>query len=190
MYKFVSMQIIPWNCFALMHSTDMYYIAFPKDKALPKAIVSTTYILEILQVVLSTRDAFRNFGTGWGDMPDLDAVGWLWFSVPVLGSISQYSDTPMLFDTVIADLASPRAHSMLHGSAVLRVAHLDFRKTACDSHDDTCRMCLGYCPHSEGSLISLTYRSQQYSSVLVCMPALQRTSSAISPSVSILTYLH
>lgn len=48
-----------------------------------------TYIIELLQTVLSTRDAFRNFGTGWGNMIDLDAVGWLWFSVPVLGSVSK-----------------------------------------------------------------------------------------------------
>ena len=68
--------------------TDLYYIAFPKDKPLPKAIVGTVYTLEILQIVLSTRDAFRNFGTGWGSMSDLDSVGWLWFSVPVLGSLS------------------------------------------------------------------------------------------------------
>ena len=70
--------------------TDVYYIAFPKDKPLPKAIVAVCYILEVLQTTLSTRDAFRNFATGWGNMIDLDAVGWLWFSVPVLGSVSAY----------------------------------------------------------------------------------------------------
>ena len=56
---------------------------------LPKAIVATTYTLEVLQVVRSTRDAFRNFGTGWGNMADLDTVGWLWFSVPVMTGISK-----------------------------------------------------------------------------------------------------
>lgn len=56
---------------------------------LPKAIVASTYTLEILQVVMSIRDGFRNFGTGWGNMEELDSVGTLWFSVPVLGSISE-----------------------------------------------------------------------------------------------------
>ena len=73
-----------------MFYLDVYYISFPKDKRLPKLIVSSCYILELLQTVLSTRDAFRNFGTGWGNMEDLDTVGWLWFSVPVLGSVSEY----------------------------------------------------------------------------------------------------
>ena len=53
------------------------------------------YILELLQTCLSTRDSFRNFGTGWGNMMDLDTVGWLWFSVPVLGSISECSDAAL-----------------------------------------------------------------------------------------------
>ncbi|KAJ3520028.1 hypothetical protein NM688_g9218 [Phlebia brevispora] len=67
--------------------SDIYYIAFPKDRTLPKVIVSVVYILELAQTVLSTRDSFRNFGTGWGNIVDLNTVGWLWFSVPVLGSI-------------------------------------------------------------------------------------------------------
>jgi hypothetical protein len=54
---------------------------------LPKCLVGGIVILEILQNCLAARDAFRNFGTGWGNMYELDAVGWLWFSVPVLSSI-------------------------------------------------------------------------------------------------------
>ena len=77
----------------------MYYIAFPKDKRLPKAIVATVYTLETLQIILSTRDAFRNFGTGWGSMSELDSVGWLWFSVPVLGALSM-SCKPLLIEAV------------------------------------------------------------------------------------------
>ncbi|KAI0689383.1 hypothetical protein BC835DRAFT_1439531 [Cytidiella melzeri] len=77
-----------WGLFgALTVQVYVYYLSFPKDKTLPKAIVTTCYILELLQTVLSTRDAFRNFATGWGNMEDLDRVGWLWFSVPVMGSI-------------------------------------------------------------------------------------------------------
>lgn len=76
---------------AYRHScVDVYYMAFPKDKRISKTIVAVTYGLELLQTVLSTRDAFRNFGSGWGDMRDLDEVGWLWFSVPVLGSVGEF----------------------------------------------------------------------------------------------------
>ncbi|KAH8079065.1 hypothetical protein BXZ70DRAFT_651321 [Cristinia sonorae] len=77
-----------WGLFgALSVQVYIYYLAFPKDRTLSKSIVAFTYTIELLQTVLSTRDAFRNFGTGWGNMIELDAVGWLWFSVPVLGSI-------------------------------------------------------------------------------------------------------
>lgn len=69
---------------------DIYYLAFPHDRRLPKCIVGFTFVIELLQTVLATKDAFRNFGTGWGNMADLDAVGLLWFSVPVLGSVSEY----------------------------------------------------------------------------------------------------
>jgi len=44
-------------------------------------------VIEVLQTVMATRDAFRNFGTGWGDFADLNEIGWLWFSVPILGAI-------------------------------------------------------------------------------------------------------
>ncbi|KAI0077527.1 hypothetical protein K474DRAFT_1707275 [Panus rudis PR-1116 ss-1] len=77
-----------WGLFgALTVQCYIYYLAFPNDRPIPKTLVAFTYTIEVLQTVLSTRDAFRNFGTGWGNMIELDAVGWLWFSVPVLGSI-------------------------------------------------------------------------------------------------------
>ncbi|KAK7689666.1 hypothetical protein QCA50_007461 [Cerrena zonata] len=77
-----------WGLFgALTVQTYIYYLAFPYDRLLPKCIVGFTFVIELLQTVLATKDAFRNFGTGWGNMADLDAVGLLWFSVPVLGSI-------------------------------------------------------------------------------------------------------
>lgn len=47
------------------------------------------YVAELLQVVLATRDAFRTFGPGWGDIEILDQVGWVWFSIPVMSSISK-----------------------------------------------------------------------------------------------------
>ncbi|KAF9003562.1 hypothetical protein BDQ17DRAFT_1355537 [Cyathus striatus] len=69
----------------------IYYLAFPKDTLLPKSLVGFALTLETLQTVLSTRDAFRNFGSGWGDFKDLDTVGWLWFSVPVIGSLISFT---------------------------------------------------------------------------------------------------
>lgn len=77
-----------WGLFgALTVQSYIYYLAFPNDRRFSKAIVWGCYIFELLQIILSTRDAFRDFGTGWGDMRELDAVGWLWFSVPVMSAI-------------------------------------------------------------------------------------------------------
>lgn len=90
MSKSVSPQTPSSNAYHLRSPLDLYYISFPRDKLLPKAIVTTTYVLEVLQVCMSVSDGFRNFGTGWGDMVDLNTVGLLWFSVPVLGSVSTF----------------------------------------------------------------------------------------------------
>ncbi|KAF8514944.1 hypothetical protein BU17DRAFT_52079, partial [Hysterangium stoloniferum] len=77
-----------WGLFGcLAVQAYVYYLAFPNDRTLPKLIVGWVMILETLQTVLSTKDAFRNFGTGWGNFEDLNEIGLLWFSVPFLGSI-------------------------------------------------------------------------------------------------------
>lgn len=71
-----------------VYLADIYYLGFPKDRLLPKCLVVFAYILELVQIVLATRDAFRTFGPGWGDMEVLDQVAWIWFSIPVMSSIS------------------------------------------------------------------------------------------------------
>ncbi|KAK7472054.1 hypothetical protein VKT23_000165 [Stygiomarasmius scandens] len=54
---------------------------------LPKAVVYFVYLLEAVQTVLLTRDAFRVFGYGFGSMASLDAMAWIWFSVPIMSGI-------------------------------------------------------------------------------------------------------
>lgn len=67
---------------------DVYFIAFPKDSAYLKSVVGITYILEVVQTIMATRDAFRQYATGWGNLTELNDIGWLWFTVPVLDGIS------------------------------------------------------------------------------------------------------
>ncbi|KAJ7215940.1 hypothetical protein GGX14DRAFT_442520 [Mycena pura] len=64
----------------------IYYVAFPSDLRLAKIIVPFVVIADILQTLGNSRDAYRGFGSGWGDFNALDEVGWAWLSVPVLGS--------------------------------------------------------------------------------------------------------
>lgn len=54
-----------------------------------KMIVAVLLALEIAQVVISSYDAFRMFAHGWNDLRQLDDVGLLWFSVPIMNAISE-----------------------------------------------------------------------------------------------------
>ncbi|KAJ3486712.1 hypothetical protein NLI96_g4049 [Meripilus lineatus] len=77
-----------WGLFGVLSvQVYIYYLSFPRDRLLPKLIVATTYTLEVLQLVLATRDAFRNYGRAWGNMIELDKVGWQWFSVVTMGAV-------------------------------------------------------------------------------------------------------
>lgn len=77
-----------WALFgALSVQVYVYYLAFPADRLIPKVIVAFTYVLEILQTVLATKDAFDYFGFGYGNMTALDQVGLIWFSIPMMTGI-------------------------------------------------------------------------------------------------------
>lgn len=54
------------------------------------------YLIEVLQIVMSVRDAFRCFGSEWGRMEIIDVIGWQWFSVPVLIALSTMSPLPSI----------------------------------------------------------------------------------------------
>ena len=53
-----------------------------------KLVVSSLYILETVQLIILTRDAFRMFSSGWGDLGQADDIGLLWFGIPVMAGIS------------------------------------------------------------------------------------------------------
>jgi len=72
---------------ALIVQVYIYHTAFQRDKIILKTLVWSTFVLEVLGTVMITRDAFRVFGTGFGNMEPIETVGWLWFSGPVLNSI-------------------------------------------------------------------------------------------------------
>ncbi|KAI0794952.1 hypothetical protein C8Q75DRAFT_517786 [Abortiporus biennis] len=83
-----------WGLFGVLCvQTYLYYAAFPKDRWIPKAIVNGALLLEIVQIILSTREAFRTFGTHFGDLVQLDTIGLQWLTVPVfvvvIGAVSQ-----------------------------------------------------------------------------------------------------
>ncbi|KAJ7689858.1 hypothetical protein B0H17DRAFT_1180111 [Mycena rosella] len=81
--------LLNWALFGvLVVQVWIYYTAFPRDRTLTKILVAVVLLIEILGTLGNTRDTIRIFGAGWGDIAVLDDVGWAWFSVPIIGSIS------------------------------------------------------------------------------------------------------
>ncbi|TCD65364.1 hypothetical protein EIP91_002762 [Steccherinum ochraceum] len=78
-----------WGLFGVLTvQCYIYYLAFPKDSRYLKAVVAFTYVLELLQTILATRDAYRQYGSGWGDLTQLNDVGLLWITVPMLDGVT------------------------------------------------------------------------------------------------------
>lgn len=70
--------------------TDIYYLAFPRDHLFPaKALVTFAYVYDLVQTVLTTYDAFREFGFGFGNLEILNQISLLWFSGPLMIGISK-----------------------------------------------------------------------------------------------------
>jgi len=83
----------------LIIQTQIFFLAFPNDPRLTKALVVLVFVLELVQTLSSARDMVHIFGVGWGNMEVLDNVGWAWFSTPVMGSINEQFD--------LSDLSRP-----------------------------------------------------------------------------------
>ncbi|KAK7052973.1 hypothetical protein VNI00_004293 [Paramarasmius palmivorus] len=66
---------------------DLYYTAFPRDKKAFQALVYGVYIIETIQTIMVTQDAFRNFAYGFGSVDSLNQVGTIWFDVCVIDGL-------------------------------------------------------------------------------------------------------
>ncbi|PFH47740.1 hypothetical protein AMATHDRAFT_151406, partial [Amanita thiersii Skay4041] len=71
----------------LIFQTYVYYLAFPKDRRVFKAIVYGTFVLEIFQTVLSIRDAWTFFVHSHGHQDKFTNTYTLWLTMPTLGGI-------------------------------------------------------------------------------------------------------
>ena len=60
------------------------------DSVNRKAVVSLLYVLEIVQVSMSTYDAIRAFSTGWGNPLELNNIGLYWFDNGIMISLSEF----------------------------------------------------------------------------------------------------
>ncbi|KAK1221249.1 hypothetical protein PQX77_015939 [Marasmius sp. AFHP31] len=71
--------------------TYIYYTAFPRDKVAFQAIVYTVFLVETMQTLMISHDAFRTFAYGFGRLQALDEVHLLWFDVCILDGLVAFS---------------------------------------------------------------------------------------------------
>ncbi|KAF8062235.1 hypothetical protein FPV67DRAFT_1367335, partial [Lyophyllum atratum] len=80
--------LLNWGLYGVVSiQVYYYYIAFPKDRLYCKCLVYGTYILETLQTVVITHDAFGSFGFGFGSYAALDNIQFTCLSIPILSGI-------------------------------------------------------------------------------------------------------
>ncbi|KAK0241083.1 hypothetical protein EDD85DRAFT_992594 [Armillaria nabsnona] len=77
--------LLHWGLFGtLTVQLYLYYLAFPKDRKFIKCLVYGIYIVEFVQTMLLTHDAFASFGYGFGDLEILTEVRFSWLTVPIM----------------------------------------------------------------------------------------------------------
>ncbi|KAK0212242.1 hypothetical protein DFS33DRAFT_12960 [Desarmillaria ectypa] len=65
-------------------SNYLYYLAFPNDRKIIKYLVYGIYIVELVQMVLVTHDAFAMFGYGFGNVEAVTDIHFDWLTVPIM----------------------------------------------------------------------------------------------------------
>ncbi|TFK32062.1 hypothetical protein BDQ12DRAFT_728985 [Crucibulum laeve] len=80
--------LLNWSLFgALTIQVYVYYLAFPRDRFLSKALVYGVYVLETLQTILIGHDAFVSFAANFGDVDELTGVHFGWLTIPILSGL-------------------------------------------------------------------------------------------------------
>ncbi|KAF8176400.1 hypothetical protein K438DRAFT_1846884 [Mycena galopus ATCC 62051] len=80
--------LLHWGLFGtLTMQLYLYYQAFPNDRRFIQCLVYTVYLLEVVQTILMTHDAFANFGTGFGNINTLRGAHFNWLTIPIMSGI-------------------------------------------------------------------------------------------------------
>ncbi|KAI0807597.1 hypothetical protein C8Q74DRAFT_75532 [Fomes fomentarius] len=64
-----------------------YHLAFPTDPTRLKVLIYTLYIVECIQVILASHDAYKVLGEGWGDIDALTKVHYQWIDSQMITGI-------------------------------------------------------------------------------------------------------
>ncbi|KAK0183624.1 hypothetical protein F5146DRAFT_1230723 [Armillaria mellea] len=77
--------LLHWGLFGTLSvQLYLYYLAFPRDRKFTKCLVYGIYIVEFVQTMLFTHDAFATFGYGFGDFDALTGMSFNWITVPIM----------------------------------------------------------------------------------------------------------
>ncbi|KAK0454320.1 hypothetical protein EV421DRAFT_1896246 [Armillaria borealis] len=80
--------LLHWGLFGTLSvQLYLYYLAFPRDRQFTKYLVYGIYVVEFVQTMLVTHDAFVEFGYGFGDIEALTGVHFNWLIVPVMSAV-------------------------------------------------------------------------------------------------------
>ncbi|SJK98193.1 uncharacterized protein ARMOST_01454 [Armillaria ostoyae] len=81
--------LLHWGLFGTLSvQLYLYYLAFPNDRQFIKYLVYGVYIVEFVQTILASHDAFASFGYGFGDLDALTDVHFNWLIVPIMTAIT------------------------------------------------------------------------------------------------------
>ncbi|KAJ7467551.1 hypothetical protein FB451DRAFT_1258836 [Mycena latifolia] len=80
-----------WGLFgALSVQLYLYYQAFPNDRPFTKCLVYGVYVIELVDMILVTRDAFEAFGYGFGDVSALTKINLGWLDIPIMSGLVSF----------------------------------------------------------------------------------------------------
>lgn len=79
-----------WGLFGVLSvQLYTYYVSFPNDGRITKTLVYATYCLEVVQTILLTRDCWKTFAEGFGNLLAVDSTHLIWLAAPVfIGIVS------------------------------------------------------------------------------------------------------
>ncbi|KAK0454308.1 hypothetical protein EV421DRAFT_409871 [Armillaria borealis] len=81
--------LLHWGLFGTLSvQLYLYYLAFPNDRQFIKYLVYGIYIVEFVQTMLLTHDAFAIFGYGFGDLDALTDIHLYWLIVPIMSAVT------------------------------------------------------------------------------------------------------
>ncbi|TCD59916.1 hypothetical protein EIP91_011192 [Steccherinum ochraceum] len=148
-------QFMNWGLFGVLTvQLYIYYLAFPKDRIHGKALVGVVYILEIVQLAMTTHDAFFTFAAQWGDILHLDTIKTMWFSVPILTGL-----IGCLVQLFYAWRIQCLGRNTLATSLVVMTALLGFASSVWDGVVDKAAKHIEILTHTRGYLTAILWLS-------------------------------